>query len=91
MNLFSTARRIYSALASDSDAEAQIRTELKTLALAIALEPNKGFDLTSSSVNGQSFSGTRTITNNDRLTILTEVVKMFDKGGAISSKATPLF
>ena len=91
MSPFNTARDIYLALCCDQNAEAEIREEKKNLALAIATDPNKSFELTSSTVNGQSMAGTRTMTNHDRLKMLTLVCKMFDAGYPVSSKAKPIF
>ena len=57
---------------------ASIRAEHTALAVQIATNPDAGFELTSSTINGQTFSGKRTITNEDRLSILAKVVWMLD-------------
>ena len=88
---YQSARAIYSALASDSVAEAKIRAERSALALSLAEDPEKSFELTSATVNGQTFSGTRTMTNFDRLNMLGLIVAMYDNNGAISSRSKPTF
>lgn len=88
---FSLAQTIYATLATDATAEAKIREECSELALAIAIDPNKSYEITSSTVNGQTFSGSRTMTNHDRLCILRLVVNMYDAGGVISKNTTPLY
>jgi hypothetical protein len=90
-SIFNTARSIYTALATDKAAEVQIRTEQKALALSIAIDPSKSFELTSSTVNGQSMSGNRTISNHDRLEILSLVVKMYDNNAVATTRTRPIF
>tara|TARA_R100000655_G_scaffold91563_1_gene132313 strand:+ start:418 stop:693 length:276 start_codon:yes stop_codon:yes gene_type:complete len=91
MSVIQTARAIYSVLQNDSAAEAKIRTEAAELALSIATNPDKSFELTSSTVNGQTFSGSRTMTNHDRLNLLSLIISMYDNNGPISSSSTPIF
>ena len=86
-----TAKAIFDALKDDKAAEVQIRTEFKTLALQLATDDSKGFEITSSTVNGQTFSGTRSMTKRDRFEMLRMVVNMFDLGRPITSKAAPYF
>lgn len=88
---FSMAQTIYSTLAMDATAEAEIRAEAKALARSVATDSNTAFELTSSTVNGQTFSGTRTMTNMDRLQLLGLVVRMYDAGGVLSKNTTPLY
>jgi len=88
---FQTAQAIYLALKDDQEAQARIRNELACLAESIAIDPDKSFELTSSTVNGQSFAGSRTMTNVDRLTLLRLVVAMFDNGSVASTRTRPIF
>jgi hypothetical protein len=64
-----------------------LRTEARTLALAIATEPHGSATITSSTVNGESFAMTQGLTPADRLAVLTRVVQWFDNGGPPSRTA----
>jgi len=88
---FETAQEIYLALMDDTTAEAEIRAERKSLAREAYRNGNFAFELTSSTVNGQSFSGNNTMTKADRLKMLGAVVKMFDNGGLASKRVKPFF
>tara|TARA_R110001599_G_scaffold297147_1_gene501374 strand:+ start:149 stop:409 length:261 start_codon:yes stop_codon:yes gene_type:complete len=85
------AQTIYATLATNKAAEAEIRAEAISLARSIATDANKSFELTSSTVNGQTFSGTRTMSNLDRLQLLGLIVNMYDAGGVLSKNVTPLY
>ena len=91
MSIHSTALDHYDTFKDDFDAQAKIRLELKTLSLDLLTDAAKSFELTSSTVNGQSMSGTRTMTNEDRRKILKLTVRMFDLGGPVSSNTSPYF
>lgn len=88
---FKIAQRIYFALKDNTTAENQIRAEYESLALDAATNSNFNFELTSSTVNGQSFSGNNTMTKGDRLEMLGSVVAMFDNGGLASKRVKPYF
>lgn len=88
---FSMAQTIYATLATNKAAEAEIRAEAISLARSIATDANKSFELTSSTVNGQTFSGTRTMSNLDRLQLLGLIVNMYNAGGVLSKNVTPLY
>ena len=88
---FSMAQTIYATLATNKAAEAEIRAEAISLARSIAVDSNKSFELTSSTVNGQTFSGTRTMSNMQRLQLLGLIVNMYDAGGVLSKNTTPLY
>ncbi len=88
---FQTAQNIYLALKDNNEAQAKIRNELECLAESIALDPDKSFELTSSTVNGQSFSGNRSMTNIERLNLLNLVVTMFNNGTVASTRTRPIF
>ena len=85
------AQTIYATLATNKAAEAEIRAEAISLARSIATDANKSFELTSSTVNGQTFSGTRTMSNLDRLQLLGLIVNMYNAGGVLSKNVTPLY
>ena len=85
------AQTIYATLATNKAAEAEIRAEAISLARSIAVDSNKSFELTSSTVNGQTFSGTRTMSNMQRLQLLGLIVNMYDAGGVLSKNTTPLY
>jgi hypothetical protein len=86
-----TARRVYQALKNNAEAVATIREEHAAVALLIATNPDASFELTSSTVNGQTFSGKRTWTNEDRLAHLAQLVEMFDSERPIPSKTRIVF
>jgi len=91
MNLLSTARAAYEAIKDDEKIIADLRAERKSLAKSILTDPTYSTQITSASVNGQSFSKTHTTTNGQRLQMLGLVIRMVDLGYAISSKSTPIF
>ena len=74
------ARTIYLTLRDDAPAIALMLAEAKSLALSLATDPNTAFELTSSTVNGQTFSGTRSMTNKDRLAMLRLVLRQVESG-----------
>jgi len=86
-----TARNIYAAVRSNPAAAAAIRDEFASLALAIATDPDSTAQVTSSTVNGQTFSTRQTMTNGERLSVLRHVVANLDRGRAISSTAISTF
>lgn len=91
MSTAATARIIYQATKDSAEAVAAIRAELTALALSIATDPNAAFELTSSTVNGQTFSGKRTMTNQDRLGLLRQVVWSYDNEQQLPSSTRILF
>jgi hypothetical protein len=88
--MLSTARAIYIATKDDAAAVAAIRTEHSELALSIATGDGAS-DVTSATVNGQSFSAQVTMTKTDRVRLLGLIVKMYDEGAAISSRSRARF
>lgn len=70
---------------------AAIRAEFTDLALSLATDPDSAFELTSSTVNGQTFSGKRTMTNQDRLDLLSQVVWSYDNCQQLPSTTRILF
>lgn len=91
MSIAETARAVYVAVRDSPTASAAIRDEFATLALAIATNPNSTAQVTSSTVNGQTFTTSQTMTNGQRLMLLRHVVAYLDRGRAISSTAITIF
>ncbi len=91
MSVFADARTIYLALKDNATAEAAIRSELGTLALSIATDPNASMTITSSTVNGQSFTASASITQRQRMQMLSLIVKMFDAEATPTSEAIAVF
>lgn len=78
VNVSATASRIYRAIRCNAAAVARIRAEYADLALSLATDQDAAFELTSSTVNGQTFSGKRDSTNDDRLALLEQVIWCLD-------------
>lgn len=91
MNIAETARAIYAAVKDSPTACASIRAEFASLALAIATDPNSTAQVTSSTVNGQSFTTAQTMTNGNRLMLLRLIVTSLNQGRAVSSTAISVF
>lgn len=86
MDIFGTAQSVYRALKDDATAVAALRTERARLALEIATSAKGGTEITSATVNGQSFAGQVSMTKGDRLKLLGTVIAMVDAGGVISRR-----
>ena len=91
MSLYSTARSIYVSLADDEKSMAAIRDERKSLALSIATDPNGATQVTSATVNGQTFTAMQGMKASERLRVLSLVCAMSDVGTPISGQATAIF
>jgi len=92
MSLYAQARRTYNLLASNEKALAQIRAEATSLALAIATDPNAGMKIIQGNSNGNSFvADGGGMTQNQRLALLSLIVKFDDNGGALRSTNTTVF
>jgi hypothetical protein len=91
VNVSATARLIYRATRNDALAVASIRSEYTALALSLATDPDSAFELTSSTVNGQTFSGKRTTTNGERLAMLSEIIWSYDNGQALPRSTRIIF
>ena len=93
MNIFAAARQIYVALRDDPSAIAAIRTERATMALAIATDAGYGREITSATVNGQSFTASTagSMTNLQRLALLSTICKMDDIGAPVSTTTQAIF
>ena len=91
MSLYSTARSIFVALQDDEKAISAIRDERKTLALSLATDPNGAMQVTSSTVNGQTFTAMQGLKAMDRLKILSFVCAMAKEGNPLPSQTTAIF
>jgi hypothetical protein len=85
------ARSIYQTICSNQAAIADIKAEAASLALSLATDPDASFELTSSTVNGQTFSGRRTMSNGDRLTMLRLILKQVDAGRPLNLDTRAVF
>jgi hypothetical protein len=83
MDLVAQANAIYMAICDDPQARAKIKAEYKSLAISIATDPNASAQITSSTVNGQTFSARQSMTNSERLSLLRLVVSCIDRGAII--------
>lgn len=91
MTVSETARKIYRLTKDSPAAVASIRTEAASLALSIATNPDTAFELTSGTVNNQTFSGKRTMTNQDRLDMLSQVLWSYDNCQQLPRTTRSLF
>jgi hypothetical protein len=91
VNLATTGNAIYQSIKDDALAIAKIKTEAKNLALSIATDPEASNQITSATVNGQSFSTTSSMTQLQRLQLLRWVIKCSDNCGAISKTQISIF
>ena len=91
MSVARDARSAYLALCGSLAHLATLRTEAETLALSLLTSPDAAFELTSSTVNGQTFSGRRTMTNGERLQMIRLVIRQFELGRALSLTGKAIF
>jgi len=68
-----------------------MRTERASLAQSIALNPEFGREITSATVDGQSYGANVTITNAERLALLDRVITHIDAGVPPSSRSYATF
>ena len=81
----------YRAIKNDLTAQAAVRSAFSTLSSARLTGDKGGVNITSATVNGQSFAGTIYLSKGDRLALLNRVVWMLDNGGPISKRTHPVF
>lgn len=81
------ARAFYQLFSGDAVVEQQVRDEAKALGKEIFLDGNGGTEITSATVNGQSFGGISTMTKMQRFLLLRLIIRMFDEDVAISSRS----
>lgn len=91
MALFDLAREIYLVAKNDATLAAAVQTEYDALAAAFVNDSETAFELTSATVNGQSFSGSRTMTKAQRLRMLGQVVKMLAASASVTSEGQAAF
>lgn len=91
MSVARDARSAYLSLCGSPAHLATLRTEAATLALSLLTNPDAAFELTSSTVNGQTFSGRRTMTNGERLQMIRLVIRQFELGRALSLTGKAIF
>jgi hypothetical protein len=84
------AQRIYLRYKDDEAAIAGYREKLDAALKSIG-DSNSSFQLTSSTTNGQSFSGTHGRSIDQETEILARAVEMFDKGYLITTRTRPIF
>ena len=77
---------LYSTLKDDAAAVAELRAELSSLALKIGTDPGFGTQITSGTVNGQSYSGESVLTNMQRLGMLRAFIAAVDAGAPPSTR-----
>ena len=89
MNLHSQANKHYCIIADDPEAQAVVREELK--ALSASLLSGEAMNLTSATVNGQTFSGTKANSEGERFNLLREIVRRLDTGQVYSNRTRATF
>ena len=90
MSLFSTARSIYETIKCDPEAIASVRAQVDTLRSSI-VSGDGDMTVTSSTINGQSFSGMVTMTKMQRFRMLRQVLQMIDANLPASNTTIPHF
>lgn len=91
MSIASMGNSIYVALREDPASLDLIQAEYASLALKITTDPNASAQVTSSTVNGQSFSTSHTMTNGQRIQLLEWVCECRKRGSTISTTAISYF
>ncbi len=91
MSVATTANTVYLAIRDNPEAIAAVRSEFATLALSIAVDPNASNQITSATVNGQSFTARTQMTQSERLNLLRRVIWSLDNGGIISNTQITTF
>jgi hypothetical protein len=91
MSLAANGNAIYMAIKDDPRAVAKIRQEAKTLALSIATDQNASAQVTSATVNGQTFSTKHSMTQGQRLQLLRWIINCVDNCTPISSTQISTF
>jgi len=75
----------------DPEAVANWRNERKTLMNGMMTDGAYGVQITSATVNGQSYAGTTVLTNAERLALLSIVLRHLDAGAPPSSRTYAQF
>ncbi len=82
---------LYSTLRDDPVEVAAIRNELKSLAKSMATDASYGTQITSATVNGQSYAGAVTMSNLDRLVALRAFIRAVDNCSPPTSRTYARF
>jgi hypothetical protein len=90
VSAYKTARSIYLLVRCDPEAIAEIRAQVDTLRSAI-VSGDADMVVTSSTINGQSFSGQTTMTKGQRFAMLRMVLAMIEADMGASNTAIPHF
>lgn len=88
MGIAETALSVAKALRYDSASLAELRSEYSRLALEIATNPDGGSDITSATVNGQSFAKMVSMTKSDRLKLIERALWHIDNSIFYTPKRT---
>ncbi len=88
---FDKARTIYYAICDDPHALAAIREARSALALSVATGADGTLQITSATMNGQTFSAMQGLKTTDRLSILGMICAMADAGMVPRKTAIPNF
>lgn len=91
MGLHATARNIYLAIKDTPASVTEVRDELASLSLAIATTDEGAQQVTSATVNGQTFTTASKMTKLDRHALLAQVVAMLDAEVTVSNNTTATF
>lgn len=89
-NIRQIANDIYAAIRHDPALIAAKRAEFAAAASAIT-GSSGGFTITSSTVNGQSFAGTSSLSSTEKLAVLRMVMQAVDTGRAIPTSTRAAF
>ena len=87
MSVTQLAAILYRSLRSNAVSVAALRTELDALSLAIATNPAYGREITSATIDGQSYGAQVTMTNAQRLALLDKVLTHIDAGVPPSTRS----
>jgi hypothetical protein len=88
---YALARSRYRRIVGDDAAVAQARADLEALERDMQSGGGTSMQITSSTVNGQSFTATHGLTVSQRYDFLRLLVAMIDQGGGSPSKVQPYF
>lgn len=86
MNLARLALAAAKGTRTSATAMQSVRDEYAALSLELLTSPDAGKELTSATVNGQTFTQSTTITKANRLLLLERVVGHYDNGFASTTR-----
>jgi hypothetical protein len=88
---YALARSRYRRIAGDFEAIAQVRADLEALELDMQSGGGGSMQITSSTVNGQSFTASHGFSPSQRHDFLRLLVAMIDQGGPVPSTVRASF